>query len=294
MTDTTARLDERLRRPSGIRSLTLGDTKLTFVPDGVALINARMLLPEPTEQDWARHAEYLDDDGSFVASVGALLVERDGRALLIDAGLGPITVGPPINPYGTMSGGTLLDHLAALGRNPADIDAVALTHLHHDHVGWAWHPAPESHRPPFTSADYLIAEPEWAQRHFAEAQGLGDMLKVMQPRMRTVAEGEEVFPGVRVLFAPGHSAGHAAYVIHAGGRRVIAFGDVFHSPLQITHPLWESTFDHDRAQAARLRLKLVAELYEPDTIGYGNHLADMVFGRVTFDNGMPTWQPVDG
>ena len=45
MTDTTQHLDERLRRPSGIRSLTLGDTKLSYVPDGQATLNARMMLP---------------------------------------------------------------------------------------------------------------------------------------------------------------------------------------------------------------------------------------------------------
>jgi hypothetical protein len=40
LTDTTRRLDERLRRPSGIRTLTLGDTTLSFVPDGVGPLNA--------------------------------------------------------------------------------------------------------------------------------------------------------------------------------------------------------------------------------------------------------------
>ena len=34
-------------------------------------------------------------DGFLLASVGGLLVERDGRALLIDAGAGPVTMGPP-------------------------------------------------------------------------------------------------------------------------------------------------------------------------------------------------------
>jgi glyoxylase-like metal-dependent hydrolase (beta-lactamase superfamily II) len=142
-----------------IRSLTLGDTRLSYVPDGTATLNARLLLPEPSEQDWAQNAEYLDGDGFLLAGVGGLLVERDGRALLIDAGVGPLTVGPPLNPYGVIQGGALLDSLATLGRDPADIEAVALTHLHTDHFGWAWHPAPGSDRPAFTGADYLVAEP---------------------------------------------------------------------------------------------------------------------------------------
>lgn len=64
-------------------------------------------------------------------------MERDRRALLIDAGVGPLTMGPPENPFGILSGGALLDSLATLGRNPADIEAVAFTHLHVDHFGWA-------------------------------------------------------------------------------------------------------------------------------------------------------------
>jgi glyoxylase-like metal-dependent hydrolase (beta-lactamase superfamily II) len=290
MTDTTPLLDERLRRPSGIRTLTLGDTKLSYIPDGGATLNARMLLPEPTEEFWAQHAEYLDEGGHLMASVGGLLVERDGRALLIDAGAGPVTMGPPLNTYGVITGGTLLDNLATLGRSPADIEAVALTHLHADHFGWAWHPAPGSDRPAFAHAPYLVAEPEWTQRHFPEAQGMGDMIKALERQVRTVAGGEEIFPGVRVMLAPGHSAGHAAYVINAGRKRVIAFGDAFHTPLQIIHPLWENTFDHDHQQATSLRHRLVLELAEPGTIGYAIHFPEP-FGRVRIEDNQATWQP---
>jgi glyoxylase-like metal-dependent hydrolase (beta-lactamase superfamily II) len=108
-----------------------------------------------------------------------------------------------------------------------------------------------------------------------------------------VAEGEEIFPGVHVRFTPGHSAGHAAYVINAGGQRVIAFGDAFHSPIQITHPLLENTFDHDRQQSTSLRDSLVLELAKPDTIGFGVHFADVPFGRVRIEGGQSAWHPID-
>ncbi|WP_163512203.1 MBL fold metallo-hydrolase [Fodinicola acaciae] len=291
--DKASHLGDRLRRPSGIRTLTLGDTRLSYVPDGVATLKARMLLPDPTEEDWVTHAAYLDESGHLVASVGGLLVERDGRGLLIDAGVGPLTVGPPMNPFGVITGGALLDSLASLGRRPADIEAVALTHLHNDHFGWAWHPASGSDHPAFTAADYLVAEPEWTQRHFAEAQGLGDMIKALEPHVRTVADGEEIFPGVTVKLTPGHSAGHAAYVITADRQRVVAFGDAFHSPLQISHPLWKNTFDHDHQLSTRLRHDLVLELAKPDTIGFGVHFADVPFGHVHIEHGRSAWRPID-
>ena len=118
------------------------------------------------------------------------------------------------------------------------------------------------------------------------------MIKVLAPHARTVAEGQEIFPGVHVRYTPGHSAGHAAYVISAGGQKVIAFGDAFHTPLQITHPLWQNVFDFDHQQSTSLRRGLIDELAQPDTIGFGIHLADMPFGRVRID-GVPTWRPVD-
>jgi glyoxylase-like metal-dependent hydrolase (beta-lactamase superfamily II) len=294
MTDNTLQLDdERLRRPPTIRSLTVGDTKLSYVPDGKAIFDARLLLPQTTDADWEQNAQYLDEDGNLVGGVGALLVERDGRALLIDGGLGPLTIGPPLNPIGTVSGGALLDSLATLGHSPADIEAIALTHLHPDHFGWAWQPTPDSDRPPFAGTEILVAEPEWTQRHFAEEQGIPEWIAAIARRVRTVAQGEEVFPGVRALYAPGHSAGHAAYVITVGDQRVIAFGDAFHSPLQVTHALWKNVFDHNHDQAARLRIKLLAALNEPATIGFGIHFADVPFGRVNLDSGMPMWEPVD-
>ncbi|MFM9443677.1 MBL fold metallo-hydrolase [Streptomyces acidiscabies] len=165
-----------------------------------------------------------------MGGVGGLLVERDGRALLIDAGAGPLTMD---TGYGVLTGGALLESLAALGRAPEGIEAVAVTHLHVDHIGWADHPA-------FAHARVLVAVSEWTRRQ--------DPLGALEPRVCTVTDGEEVFPGVRATLAPGHTAGHTAYVIEAGGQRVI---------------------------------------------GFGVHFADVVFGRVTVDNGHPVWHPVD-
>jgi glyoxylase-like metal-dependent hydrolase (beta-lactamase superfamily II) len=105
-------------------------------------------------------------------------------------------------------------------------------------------------------------------------------------------DGEEIFPGVRVRLAPGHTQGHAEYVITGGGQRLIAFGDALHSPIQVDHPDWSCVYDHDPAQAARHRHQLLAELAEPRTLGYGNHFADVTFGRVDRDGAGLAWRPL--
>lgn len=287
--------NERLRRPSGIRSLRLGGTKVTYVPDGAVQLTPRGWLPDTTDAVWAAHPEYLDASGHLAAGIGGLLVENGDRALLIDTGFGPQSFpAEPGSAIGAIHGGALLDNLAELGRAPEDIEAVAFTHLHTDHLGWARHPAPGGDRPAFAHADYLVAEPEWSQRHLLEAHGTGkETLAALEPYVRTTSDGQEIFPGVRVRFTPGHTPGHAAYVITAGGKRLIAFGDALHSPLQIGHPEWSSVVDHDSTESTDFRHRLVAELQEPDTIGFGIHFADVVFGEVRPGGDGPVWRPFD-
>ncbi|MEV4754449.1 MBL fold metallo-hydrolase [Micromonospora sp. NPDC049559] len=285
--------DGRLRRPAGIRSVRLGDTTVSFVPDGAIQGKPRGWLPDTTDETWAAHPEYLDASGHLVASIGGLLVENGDRALLIDAGWGPVSLpAEPGSPNGAVSGGALLDSLAKLGRSPKEIEAVAFTHLHIDHLGWAWHPALGGDQPVFAHAEYLVAEPEWAHRDLL-AQGITDEeATALAPRVRTVTDGQEVFPGVRVRITGGHTAGHAQYVITGGGQRMIAFGDALHSPIQVDHPEWSCVYDHDRVRSADHRRQLVAELAEPDTIGFGIHFADAVFGQVRRDGAGPAWRPL--
>jgi hypothetical protein len=58
--------------------------------------------------------------------------------------------------------------------------------------------------------------------------------------------------------------------------------------IQIEHPELSAAPDHDPAASADARRRLVAELAEPDTIGFGVHFADVVFGQVAADG---SWRP---
>lgn len=278
-----------------MRSLQLADVKLTFVPDGSAWIDPGALFPTSTEADWQTQAEYLDDAGQLVNTLGGLLVERDGRSLLIDAGLGTVSTPTWGGPIGAVESGEMLSNLARIGCAPESIESVAITHLHHDHIGWAWNDAPDSDQPAFHRAAYLISDSEWTSRTHVAAEHGGihpEALDKLEPRVRTFGDGDEIFPGVHAQVTGGHTVGHTTFVITAGTHRIVVFGDLFLTSAQIAHPEWPLPFDHDPELTIAQRHRLLDELAKPDTIGVGAHFADVVFGRIEFDDGV-TWQPVE-
>ncbi|MFI9597524.1 MBL fold metallo-hydrolase [Nonomuraea sp. NPDC052265] len=204
---TTTTFDRtRLSRAPRVRSLRLGELRITHIPDGVVRLKPYGWLPAATAADWATYRDHLDDDGLLVAGIGGLLVERGDRALLIDTGFGPEShPDDPANPLlGRLYGGELLDNLRHLGRAPEQVEAVAITHLHSDHLGWTWSTAPGEDAPPFAHAAHLLAAPEWERRDLADEPRLA----VMEPRVRTIEDGEEIFPGVHASLSspPGTAA----------------------------------------------------------------------------------------
>ncbi|MET7773967.1 MBL fold metallo-hydrolase [Nocardia sp. NPDC005366] len=277
-------------RPGRARTVRLGEIRVSYVPDGAAILDSRSWFPSAADNTWSRHADCLDHDGNLVASIGGLLVQTQGRAMLIDAGLGPISAA---TPFGPIAGGALLDNLAAIDFDPNTIETVAITHLHLDHVGWCWQMDPQRQALPFQNAEILVSEVEWSHPELAIAgeAAAAIALEVMAPRVRTIVDGEEIFPGVRAVALPGHTIGHMGYIISGGGQRLIAFGDALHSPAQISDPGMCSAVDYDDAVAAAQRRKLVAELAEPATIGFGGHFGDAQFGRAEMHaaGGEYTW-----
>ncbi|MEV0113395.1 MBL fold metallo-hydrolase [Streptomyces sp. NPDC050844] len=280
---------------SAVRTLTLGDTRLTYVVDAAMELDPTGFFPAVPASYWAQHPDALAPSGRIAASAGGVLVERGGRRLLIDVGLGANVLSPSL---GVSRGGALLRTLRALRVPPKSIDTVAFTHLHTDHTGVGFRAGhgQEMHKA-FPHADYLVARAEWGPFWNREvkvgAPSWDGFMVPMSRVLRQFDDGAEVWPGVTALITPGHSPGHTTYVISAGGRRILVFGDAFHTPAQMTHPEWPSGPDKDVGGVLKARTTLLARLRAPHTYGFAFHFGDQAFGRLTHPHhGTPRWRPV--
>jgi glyoxylase-like metal-dependent hydrolase (beta-lactamase superfamily II) len=150
------------------------------------------------------------------------------RRLLFDAGLPANLAGQgPVTPEPGMTlryDRALTDQLADLGVAPEDVDYLALSHLHFDHVGSAG---------AFTGAEHLIQRAEYQA-------GFVDELPVYQTELfaplrdspRHLLDGDhDVFgdDSVRLISAPGHTPGHQALLVRLDEPGpVVLSGDLYH------------------------------------------------------------------
>lgn len=290
--------------PAPFCQIAIGDIQVTYVPDGSIYSEPLGSFPGSTPEMWETNPHLLDD-GLVVMSLGVLLVRSGGMQVLVDLGWGP-TTREFARPDGTgrpggISGGQMIDNLAALGVQPGDIDAVLFSHLHSDHTGWIIDPATATGDPDapgtalFPTATHYLSQAEWDYwSHLAPGtagpQPTPEQLAVLgTTRISLLDGGATPVPGVNVMPTPGHTPGHLSFVISSGTDRAVVLGDAVHCPIEISEPELSFSADVDAKLAQRTRRFIEQELLRDGTIAAAPHFADLVFGRLMPGEGKPTW-----
>ncbi len=80
---------------------------------------------------------------------------------------------------------------------------------------------------------------------------------------------------------PGHSPGHVAIQLLAGGREALFSGDVMHQPLQVMRPEWNSRFCEDQDAARASRRWLLEQAAKRRATVFTAHFARSSAGYVT-------------
>lgn len=222
------------------------------------------VVPKPL---WSRFTE-ADERGRVLCRLNLLLIEADGKRILVETGTG-VRMAEKDREIKGVEGGDPVEAMRAVGEDPESIDFVVVSHLHYDHAGGM---VDGAGRPFFRRARYVVQREEAEAAHGDELRLQGIMEVEQLDAVRAAGQlaevsGEvELVSGVRVLRTGGHTRGSQAVLIGAersGGRagdpteRAIFWGDLIPTRWQI--PVrWTSAYDDYPIEAIEVRNQLVA------------------------------------
>jgi glyoxylase-like metal-dependent hydrolase (beta-lactamase superfamily II) len=258
------------------REYRIGDVTLVALSDGFILMDDDFIgsPAHPT----AAHDALKDEHDELVMPIGCFLI-RGEATVLIDLGYGPASSG------GTIAGGNLLHQLRAEGLGPGDIDVIALSHLHPDHIGWLG----DAHgEPVFPNAQVTFGQADWD--YFVDS---GEATLPLEPHIRqtlavlaerdrvTLLDGDKVItPEITRLAAPGHTPGHSIYTIVDDEDRAVLFGDALYCAEQLTELDWGAVTDVDRELARATREKYVRAVETTGGLALACHFPGLEADRV--------------
>jgi glyoxylase-like metal-dependent hydrolase (beta-lactamase superfamily II) len=279
--------------------MRIGDVRIDPLVDGELVLPGPSFYPGTTDEDWLvyrRFLESVDHEPVHMNSLGGYLLRWDGKAVVVDCGVGPIPTAP-------FRGGGFRTALASLGVARADVAEVIFTHLHFDHIGWATIDG----KPYFPNATYRVDKRDWD--HYcgpgavlsdieagfcnAEVDAPSVRLAPVADRMEFFQGEMEVIPGINAYEAAGHTPGETVLEIRSAGERGLLLGDLVHAQPELideqTVGKWEFVPHHtpDAANAAVERFrKMIVDERLPFAAA---HFAGLRWARIEGTGAKRTW-----
>lgn len=276
-----------------INRFSLGEAKVTTILDGAQI---RPALKPPFVLDKS------DDEIAEIGKANRLptnCFENTFTPTVIDTGSEVVLFDVGFGAMGRENGaGLLRARLEEAGYAPEDIDVVALTHCHPDHIGGLL----EDGAVAYPNAQLMIGRREFDA--WSSGEGIPEaretnrelFLKLVAPLAEQfvfLEDGDAVGRGLTAEAAFGHSLGHMMYRLEAGGRQVLVWGDVTnHYVYSLQYPEATVGFDDDKAAAAVTRRRVLDMAAADDLVVVGHHMPFPAVGFVERWNSSFRWVPV--
>jgi glyoxylase-like metal-dependent hydrolase (beta-lactamase superfamily II) len=185
-----------------------------------------------------------DDNNMCNWAMRCLLVEDGNRLVLIDNGLGDKQDHKFFSHYFLNGDDSLSKSLRKHGFTEDDITDVFLTHLHFDHCGGSvnWNSQRDGYELAFKNASYWSNERHWTTATRPNAREKASFLKENilpiqeSGHLKFIGDGEELFPGFKVLYVNGHTEAMMLPIINTGKRTVAYCADLIPSAGHVPLP----------------------------------------------------------
>jgi glyoxylase-like metal-dependent hydrolase (beta-lactamase superfamily II) len=234
------------------------------------------VVPKPL---WSKTVE-VDERNTIPQDTTCLLVEGEGRRVLIDTGYGPKIGEKQRRIISSEPGDPLARSLEARGLTRDDIDTVILSHLHFDHAGGGVSQTDDGQLvPAFRNAEYVVQRREWeiaTARHpeLLPAYPLENILPLEDSgRLRFIDGDVEILPGIRSVVTGGHTEAHMMVVIESQGKKAAFLADICptwrHLPM-----LWCMAYDVNVLQTRRIKPRILGTIADEGWLAISDHDPD--------------------
>jgi glyoxylase-like metal-dependent hydrolase (beta-lactamase superfamily II) len=279
----------------GYYRITLGDFEVTALSDGTHVFPVDTVMTNITQQQALQDLADVDLKLPIQGSINAFLINTGSKLILVDSGAGAL--------YGTCCG-KLMAHLRAAGYQPEQVDEVLITHLHKDHAGGILRDSQAAFpnavlRVSQAEADYWLtpatktSAPDFLSTFFDAAQAAVAPYKAAG-HYQPYKNFGPLEPGIDALPAPGHTPGHAAYLVQSKGQQLLIWGDIVHvSGIQFPHPASTVKYDSSEANAQTTRKQLLELATSKHLIVAAAHIAFPGFGHIRLHQGEYQWLPLN-
>jgi glyoxylase-like metal-dependent hydrolase (beta-lactamase superfamily II) len=252
--------------------------------------------PERHAEIRARYPTAFDGPDHWVFHDHCFLVRTPSKVILFDTGIGGPTA---LGAQWFDIVGSLPAELEAAGAAPEDVDVVAISHAHVDHIGWNLElpgDGATDAKPRFPNARYALQRGDWEA--FATIDDEGDreaFEQCLHPLeslgvLGLVDGDERLASGATLRHAPGHTPGHQVLVLDSGDQRAVLSGDLANHPAQTADPSWRSGADMEPDRAAATRAAWFDDIERSESMLCTAHYPEP-FGRLRRDDGLRVWSP---
>ncbi len=258
-------------RPTHFR-FPLGDFEVTTIFDGAVTLGG----PHPIfgeNVDAKEVAEFAESHNlpSDKMEIGftVTLVNTGSELILFDTG-----------NDGTQrpSAGKLRARMAEVGYVPEDVDIVALTHFHGDHIGGLM----VDGKPTFPNARYIAASKEYDHWVGIKHKMVKSHVVPLAEKTTFIGKDASVVSGIDAMAANGHTPGHTVFHVESGGKRLLITGDTAnHFIASLERPDWHVKFDMDKEGAVASRKKVFGMLAADGIPFIGYHMPYPAVGYVS-------------
>lgn len=179
-----------------------------------------------------------DENNMCSWALRSLLIETDGRLILVDTGMGDKQDAKFFGHYYLHGNDNLDASLDKHGFHRDDITDVFLTHLHFDHCGGAIKKEGDQYVPAFKNATFWSNEAHWQWAVEPNDREKASFLKenilpIKESGKLKFVQDADFAPGVSIRIANGHTRGMMLPQVQYKGRTVVFMADLLPSAAHI-------------------------------------------------------------